>query len=108
MKVDLYTKSVLTVIAVCLVILTLQTLQLVPKTYAAPASATAAFNNEIRPNYDGSINVRVIAMESAVKISTLLDGVPVQSSDVETYDKRNVKLTNSYIYTKPNECSAYG
>ena len=45
MKVDLYTKSVLTVIAVCLVILTLQTLQLVPKTYAAPASATAAFNN---------------------------------------------------------------
>lgn len=98
MKVDLYTKSVLTVIAVCLVILTLQTLQLVPKTYAAPASATAAFNNEIRPNYDGSINVRVIEMAPEVKITTPLYGEAVQIRDVETYDKRKVKLTNSYIY----------
>ena len=87
MKVDLYTKSVLTVIAVCLVILTLQTLQLVPKTYAVPASATAAFNNEIRPNYDGSI-------------STPMSGLPVQIKDIGTYDELKVQVTNSYINTK--------
>jgi hypothetical protein len=100
MKVDLYTKSVLTVIAVCLVILTLQTLQLVPKTYAAPASATAAFNNEIRPNYDGSINVRVIEMAPEVKISTPMSGLPVQIMDIGTYDELKVQVTNSYINTK--------
>ena len=95
-------------IVVCLVILTLQVVHLIPESYAAHRPASAPCSNEIWLNYDRSINVRVIAMESAVKISTLLDGVPVQSSDVETYDKRNVKLANSYIYTKPNECSAYG
>ena len=99
MKVDLYTKSVLTVIAVCLVILTLQTLQL-PKTYAVPASTTAAFNNEIRPNYDGSINVRVIEMEPEVKISTPMSGLPVQIKDIGTYDELKVQVTNSYINTK--------
>lgn len=95
-------------IVVCLVILTLQVVHLIPESYAAHRPASASFSKEIRPNYDGSINVWVIAMGSAVKISTPMDGVPMQIRDVETFDKRNIKLTNSYIYTKPNECSVYG
>lgn len=89
-------------IVVCLVILTLQVVHLVSETCAAHKPASAPCSNEIRPNYDGSINVWVIAMESAVKISTPMDGVAVQIRDVETYGERKVKLTNSYIYTKPN------
>ncbi len=85
-------------IVVCFVILTLQVVHLIPESCAAHRPASAPSSNEIRPNYDGSINVRVIAMESAVKISTPLYGEAVQIRDVETYDKRKVKLTNSYIY----------
>ena len=110
MKVDLYTKSVLTVIAVCLVILTLQTLQLVPKTYAVPASATAAFNNEVRHHAGADANLVLIAarrggkpgvmLEPEVKISTPMSGLPVQIKDIGTYDELKVQVTNSYINTK--------
>lgn len=87
-------------IVVCLVILTLQVVHLIPEIYAAPASATAAFNNEIRPNYDGSINVRVVEMAPEVKISTPMSGLPVQIKDIGTYDELKVQVTNSYINTK--------
>lgn len=89
-------------IVVCLVILTLQVVHLVPEIYAAHRPASAFFSNGIRLNYNGSIAVRVIAMESVAKISFPLDEVPVQIRDVKMYDQRKVRLTNSYIYTKPN------
>ncbi len=99
MKIDLYTKGVLTVIAVCLVILTLQNMHLIPEAYAAPASTLVG--NEIRPNIDGSINVRIIEMKPEIRLSTPFDGLPIQIKDINTHDELKVKLTNSYIYTKP-------
>ena len=40
MKTDLYTKIILTVIAVCLSILTLQNIDLITKTYAAEPNSS--------------------------------------------------------------------
>ena len=87
-------------IVVCLVILTLQVVHLIPESYAAHRPASASFSKEIRPNYDGSINVRVIEMAPEVKISTPMSGLPVQIKDIGTYDELKVQVTNSYINTK--------
>lgn len=93
MKVDLYTKTVLTVIAVCLVVLTLHQVSVVPRAYAAPAIANSG--NDLKPNYDGSINVRVL------EISTPSNGLPVDLKNISPYEKMRVQVENSYIYTKP-------
>lgn len=54
MKVDFYTKAVLTVIAVCLVIIVLTEVDILSKAHAAPRA-----NYGLVPlNEDGSINVR--------------------------------------------------
>lgn len=87
-------------IVVCLVILTLQVVHLIPESCAAHRPASAPSSNEIRPNYDGSINVRVIEMAPEVKISTPMSGLPVQIKDIGTYDELKVQVTNSYINTK--------
>ena len=93
MKVDLYTKTVLTVIAVCLVVLTLHQVSVVPRAYAVPATANSGY--DLKPNYDGSINVRLI------DISTLSRALPVSLESIPPYDKIiKVQVENSYIYTK--------
>ncbi len=62
MKTDFYTKAVLTVIAVCLIILVLKEVEIIPKAHAD----TPALHQGERVNYglvpvnpDGSINVKI-------------------------------------------------
>lgn len=73
MKIDFYTKAVLTVIAVCLVVLTIKQLSFVPTAKAAATGMEMTMHDyPLKPNYDGSINVKVI------DIQTGYNGVPVE------------------------------
>jgi len=86
MKVDVYTKSVLTVIAVCLIVLTLHQIDLVPKAHAA-----GPYNMYELPegnfgwvplNEDGSITVRLNAS----------DKIDVNIVGVNTNDELDVNI----------------
>lgn len=64
MKTDFYTKTVLTIIAVCLLILTLQNVDIIPKAYASePTKYLNASNSKnyglVPLNADGSIDVNI-------------------------------------------------
>ncbi|MFQ5446227.1 MAG: hypothetical protein ACE5FF_04775 [Saprospiraceae bacterium] len=76
MKVDVYTKSVLTVIAVCLIVLTLHQIDLVHKAYAAgPYNMYELPGGDfglVPLNEDGSITVR---LNTSDKIDVNIVGV---------------------------------
>lgn len=92
MKTDLYSKIVLTVIAACLVVIVLRDTQVITPAYATVAPAPLDQNN-IKANYDGSINVRVIEVSRTI---------PVDVKSVNTpYGGFPVDVKNSYIQTKP-------
>ena len=57
MKVDFYTKSVLTVIASCLLILVIKDVNIVRKAHASPTKSSSSYGL-VPVNEDGSINVR--------------------------------------------------
>jgi hypothetical protein len=61
-KIDIYTKSVLAVITLCLAILTINQLELLPKAYAGESinhpTLTAANYGLVPLNEDGSITVK--------------------------------------------------
>ena len=63
MKIDIFTKVVLVIIAINLTILTLTNLDLIPKVYAKEASSDNKLSNKgyalVPVNDDGSINVRI-------------------------------------------------
>ena len=62
MKTDFYTKFMLTIIAVCLILLTLQTIDIFPKAYAGSLNTAPLekANYALVPvNPDGSINVNI-------------------------------------------------
>jgi hypothetical protein len=74
MKTDFYTKTVLTIIAFCLSILTLQNIDLIPKTYAS--EPTRNLNIEPSKNYglvpinkDGSIDVNIKSTSSEMDVN---------------------------------------
>jgi hypothetical protein len=85
-KIDNYTKSVLTIIAVCLTILTLKQLDLVPKAYAGEATKhkTAPSSNYglVPLNEDGSITVKLSSS----------DEMDVNIVGVDTYDELDVNI----------------
>ena len=71
MKTDAYTKSVLTVIALCLVILVLRGIDLVPRATAGPGASRQGIPTD-RPifvNNDGSINVRLQGIEGPLNVN---------------------------------------
>ncbi|GAB3839704.1 hypothetical protein [Hymenobacter jeollabukensis] len=78
MKTDAYTKSVLTVIAFCLVVLVLRGVDLLPRaTAGGVAAAPAQTLQTSRPllvNNDGSINVRVTGLEGPLNVNVAAVG----------------------------------
>jgi hypothetical protein len=78
MKTDLYTKAVLTVIALCLSIQVFQSIQWIPNVQAS------GFTGNILPmNADGSLNVR---WSDNQEMDVVITGV-------ETYDELEVEVT---------------
>lgn len=94
MKTDSYTKAVLTVIALCLLLLTVQNLQLFPTARANPEHTANSFNSHYLPvplNADGSISVKLIPAED----------INVRIKGISTSDELNInleKIGGSYIY----------
>lgn len=69
MKTDLYTKAVLTVIAICLSIIAIKDLEIFPKAYADNPSANVKTN----PNYGliplgGTIDVNIVDINTSDKL----------------------------------------
>ena len=65
MKTDLYTKTMLTVIAICLTILVLRETDFMPSAFATQSSSSDKIQGSsyawIPVNEDGSINVKIIS-----------------------------------------------
>lgn len=84
MTTDKYTKTVLTVIAACLTVLTLQSVDIIPKTYAGEGK-TVINSVDTNKNYglvplneDGSINVNVRSAEELKVDLVKVDGYEVK------------------------------
>lgn len=93
MKTDSYTKVLLSLIAACLLVLTIKNIGLIPELHAsaeAPALAGSRFLS-VPVNDDGSINVRLSGS----------DVIKIDLSDISTSDKLNINVEEvggSYIF----------
>ena len=86
MKTDRFTKTVLSIIAICLVIIVFRDTQIIPE---AQATSNSTMNNI--PNYafipvneDGSINVKLTPYQT----------IDVNLKNIDTYDELRVDLRN--------------
>ena len=92
MKLDLYSKSVLTVIAICLTINVLKDFDIMPKAYAneplknEPKLLSNKNYGLIPVNSDGSIDVNIKSSET----------MDVSITDIETSDNLGVELEYAY------------
>lgn len=87
MKTDLYTKSVLTVIAICLIIIVLKHIDIIPNAFANTPKTTLMNNMNyglVPLNADGSIDVNI-------KSSSIMD-VNIESCS-----------TTAFLYAEPIE-----
>ena len=80
MKTDVYTKIVLTVIAVCLSILTLQNIDIIPKAYAGETKKNADIlttkNYGLVPlNSDGTIDVNITRITTTDELDVNIDEI---------------------------------
>ncbi len=111
MKTDAYSRVLLTVITVCVVVLTLRQIDLLPRAAAGPSSEAGFLPGT---NADGSVNVRVVSVEVPyggfpVEVKSFpsrtmpveIKDVPYGGIPVEVKRTVPVKVENSYIYTKP-------
>ncbi len=102
MKTDKYTKAVLTVIAVCLAINTLQSIEVFPKAYA---NGPDGYTNTIPVGYglvplnaDGLIDVNIKDISTYDELNVNLKGVdtyekvPVTLKGIDTQDELDVNL----------------
>lgn len=93
MKTDFYTKTILTIIAVCLVVIVARGLDIIPNAKAAETELRGqeqALNlYDLRPNSDGSINVRVISVQAPS------DGYPVKIKSYEAYNDLPVSIKSA-------------
>lgn len=72
MKIDFYTKAVLTVIAICLTIIVLKQVDIIPNAYAETpkTNLNANVNYGLVPlNADGSIDVNIISNSSVMDVN---------------------------------------
>lgn len=99
MKIDNYTKFILTIIAFCLVVLTLNNVDIFPKAYANDVVNYGGNYGLVPMNEDGSINVRLKGVDDAfdrmdvnvVGISTF-DELEVELVEIKTTDKLKVDI----------------
>jgi hypothetical protein len=69
MKTDKYLKVILTIIAACLVVLTLQNLNLVPAAHAGPKTNMEAPYALVPLNADGSMDVTVKSFQDDLNVN---------------------------------------
>lgn len=72
MKTDFYTKTVLTVIAICLIILVFKQVDIIPKAYAETpySNFNSNLNYGLVPlNKDGSIDVNIVSGSDMIDVN---------------------------------------
>ncbi|RDI11077.1 hypothetical protein [Flavobacterium sp. AG291] len=111
MKTDRYTKTILTIIAFCLVVNTLDKLDIIPKAYAnAPTTPPALPTTEpkyglVPLNEDGSITVKTTSpMDVNITGIRTSDDLDVKVSGINTSSSLNVNVNLEKIAGS----SAYG
>lgn len=112
MNTDRYTKIILTIIAFCLVVNTLDKLDIMPKAYAnaptpnmTPTSPEIAKYGLVPLNEDGSINVKTISpMDVNITGVRTNDELKVNVSGINTSNSLNVNVNLDKI----GGSSAYG
>ena len=91
MKFDMYTKSILTIIAICLTINVLKDFDFIPKAYAGEnkQNTESKLNLETNKNYglipvnaDGTIDVNIKSSEQ----------MDVSIKDIDTYDNLGIEI----------------
>lgn len=82
MKTDLYSKTVLTVIAICLTIITIKSVDLIPKSYANTPNNFIKEYGLVPINSDGSINVKI----------TNTSEIDVDITSISTSDELDVNI----------------
>ncbi|MDY8136540.1 hypothetical protein [Aquimarina sp. 2201CG5-10] len=83
MKTDTFSKTILTIIAACLVIIVLRDINMIPKAHASTSSTSIGYGL-VPVNEDGSITVRL----------SNYDVIDVNIKDIDTYDKLKVDLNS--------------
>jgi hypothetical protein len=96
MKTDLYTKTVLTIIAACLVVLVLKQVRLIPEAVAAaPALPAAGRSYGLVPvNPDGSVTVRFQTRE-AMPVNIIGIHQPFSSGETGRYSWDAIRTAES-------------
>jgi len=82
MKTDLYTKTLLTIIAVCLSINVIQQLEIIPSAYAADKTTSTGLDV---PALSETIDVRIVDINT-------YDELNVNLKSVDTYDEVKVNI----------------
>ncbi len=88
MKADLYTKTVLTIIAVCLTINVIKELDIIPSAYASESTNTPEAATEYRlvpVNEFETMDVRIVDIYTS-------DELNVNIKNIDTYDEMKVNL----------------
>ncbi len=88
MKTDFYTKAVLTVIAICLTVNTIETIDLFPKAFASENSTTPKVTSDymlVPVNEASTMDVRIVDINT-------YDELNVNLKSVDTYDELDVNL----------------
>ena len=86
MKTDLYTKIILTVIAVSLTLIVVQNMNIITPVQAWEDPTAKASGYAVVPlNVNGEIDVNIKSIDT-------YDMMPVKIKDVDTYDELNVNL----------------
>lgn len=85
MKIDLYTKTVLTVIALALSIIALKNIEIIPTANAAKETSGTAFKNNM---FQSTMDVRVVGWST-------YDEVKTKITDWATYDEIPVQIKNT-------------
>ncbi|RMA64727.1 hypothetical protein [Ulvibacter antarcticus] len=88
MKNDLYTKTILTVIAICLTLQVVKDLDLIPSAYASEGNNTADKTSEYRlvpVNEFNTMDVRIVDINT-------YDELNVNLKSVDTYDEVKVNI----------------
>ncbi|MCK9398612.1 MAG: hypothetical protein M0Q51_01285 [Bacteroidales bacterium] len=99
MKPDFYTKAVLTVIAICLLIIVFKQMEIIPTSFANFPSTNLSSNMNfglVPLNSDGSIDVNIKSMSDIIDVNieevggySCYDKVPISIEAIGDYDCYN-------------------
>jgi len=88
MKTDLYTKTILTIIAICLTINIIKEFEIIPKAHASKNNIETAENYKLVPiSENNTLDVRIVDIDT-------YDELDVNLKSIETYDELKVNINS--------------